>query len=460
MRNIRFVLLYLSHLVVRIHEKLSWPHFLFALVVVLLLGAILIRTAKFILTGNQVSQGFIGVYQENNLPAPIATLLSSPLVSLDKSGRPEPNLVSGWQVNNNATVYTFKLREGIFWNDGTSLKSSDINFLLPDVSVSYPDERTLEFKLNDSFSPFPTLLTVPLFKNSSLTGVGKFKVVDKEVKNGLITKLRVRAHDLSLPTLVVKFYPDEKLAKIAFQKGEIQSLIGVNDTGELQNETSVRVKKIESFSKVTAVFYNLKDKSLSDKNLRVALGLAIPAIAEENRAKSPIPPDSWAYNSSVKDSIGNEELAKSYLAKARGELSQIVLTTSPYFAAIAETVVESWKKIGISAMVRIESGLPQNFQALLTSQPIPQDPDQYALWHSTQAKTNISKYSAARVDRDLEDGRRSTDLKIRKERYLDFQKVLIDDAPATFLFFPKVNVLYRKNIEEQLFKIINLQFPE
>lgn len=460
MRNIRFVLLYLSHLVVRIHKKLSWPHFIFASAALVLIGAFLIRTAKFIPNGNQVSEGFIGVYQEHNLPAPVAALLSSPLVRLDKSGRPEPNLVSGWQVNNNATLYTFKLRDNIFWNDGTPIKSSDINFLLPDVSVSYPDDKTLEFKLNDSFSPFPTLLTTPLFKSSSLTGVGKFKIVDKEVKNGLITRLKVSAQDLSLPTLVVKFYPDEKLAKIAFEKGEVQSLISVSDTGELQNETSVRVKKIESFNKVAAVFYNLKDQSLSDKNLRVALGLAIPPIAGESRARTPIPPDSWAYNGSVKDSIGNEELARAYLSKVRGELTQIVLTTSPYFAAIAEGVVESWKKIGVSAVVRIESGLPQNFQALLASQPIPQDPDQYALWHSTQTKTNISKYSAARVDRDLEDGRRLTDQKIRKERYLDFQKSLIDDAPATFLFFPKINVVYRKNVEEQLFKIINLQFPE
>ena len=102
---------------------------------------------------------------------------------------------------------------------------------------------------------------------------------------------------------------------------------------------------------------------------------------------------------------------------------------------------------------------PQNFQALLFSQNLPSDPDQYALWHSTQELTNLSKYASPRVDRDLEDGRKNNDMEQRKQRYLDFQKVLNDDTPATFLYFQKTDIVYRKRVEGNLNKILPLQFP-
>ena len=110
-------------------------------------------------------------------------------------------------------------------------------------------------------------------------------------------------------------------------------------------------------------------------------------------------------------------------------------------------------------LTRIESGIPQNFQVLLITHSIPIDPDQYFLWHSTQTRTNLTGYSFARVDKDLEDGRKIINEAERKEKYLDFQKELLEDAPATFLYFPKYNVLYLKKAEDMLNKILPLQLP-
>jgi ABC-type transport system substrate-binding protein len=121
--------------------------------------------------------------------------------------------------------------------------------------------------------------------------------------------------------------------------------------------------------------------------------------------------------------------------------------------------VSDWKKIGVNAVVRVENGNPQNFQALLAPEFIPQDPDQYLLWHSTQDKTNISHYKSDRIDKDLEDGRKATDPKFRKEKYLDFQKVLLDDAPATFLYFPKTNVLYLRKTKGLLYSVLPYEMP-
>ena len=39
-----------------------------------------------------------------------------------------PNLAESWEVNADATEYTFKLREGVKWSDGTPFTTEDIAF--------------------------------------------------------------------------------------------------------------------------------------------------------------------------------------------------------------------------------------------------------------------------------------------------------------------------------------------
>lgn len=474
MKKIKFLTLFLSHFLARYFRKAhSSPSGykrntpvirqkqLIAAAAILVVAALLVKVAPELFPKETVSEGIVGVYSRHNLPLSVANLISKPLVSIDKEGRPKPELAEGWQVNNNATVYTFKLKDNLYWSDGSKVRSFDLRFSLPDVEVSYPDELTLEFKLVDSFTPFPSLLTSPVFKGDTLIGTGDFKVSREERNRGLIKALFLSpVKDVSLPSVLVHFYPDERTAKTAFELGEVESLVGFSDSISLQGQPSVELKKVASFNRLVAVFYNTKDPVLSDKNMRRALSAATPVIEEEERAKSSIPTPYWAYNPEVKDSLGDQESARSHLEKVQaGKDSAITLTTVPSLAFLGEKIIKGWKEVGIQAVLRVESGLPQNFQALLLSEPIPTDPDQYALWHSTQTNTNLSKYSSPRIDKDLEDGRKTGDLEKRKASYLDFQRVLIDDSPATFLYFPKVQVVYRKKAENSLNKILPLQYP-
>lgn len=420
------------------------------------------RFSPVFLKKNTLSEGVIGIYNINNLPGAVANLVSEPLVKIDKAGVPQPNLAESWQSSDDSKIYTFKLRDGLYWNDGSKLKSSDIKFSLPDVEVSYPNDQAIVFKLADSFSPFPSLLSAPVFKEGTLIGVGRYKVGNFELSRGIITKLELSPlpANASLPGLVIRFYPDEKIARTAFDLGEVESLIGVTDISGYGGLSSTVVKKVPLINKITAIFYNVKDPVLSDKNMRKALGCVVPQSYKES-IKTSIPVTSWAYNDSVKGCIGDPFSAKGYLAKVNsGKDSTITLTVTPSLAQVGEKVIQAWKESGISAVMRVESGIPQNFQALLMAQSIPSDPDQYALWHSTQEKTNVSRYSSPRVDKDLEDGRKTGDMEKRKEKYLDFQRVLAEDAPATFLYFPNTGVVYRKKAEVSLNKVINLQLPQ
>ncbi len=409
-----------------------------------------------------LTEGFIGTYQEKDLPETVTYLLSNSLVKLDKSGMPQKELVENWVVNESATEYIFTLKPDLKWSDETAVKSSDIELAIPDVEISYPDDRQIKFKIADSFSPFPTLLTKPIFKKGTLIGVGPY-MISQLKKDGLfIKRLSLTSKDPSLPQLVIKFYPSEKIAKTAMKLGEVESLFGINETSNQDENPNLKLWSTTNYEQLVTIFYNAKDPVLSEENFRLALSYNAPLIAGEEEAITSLPPSSWAFNKDVKDFLDKPEQGKASLQRVKnGKDSTITLTVTSSLIDIGNQVVEAWKKNGINAVVSEESGVPQNFQALLITQNIPADPDQYALWHSTQlGGSNIAQYASPRIDKDLEDGRKLTDLETRKAKYHDFQKTLLDHSPATFLYFPKYNVEYMEKSESKLMQVLKLQLPQ
>jgi peptide/nickel transport system substrate-binding protein len=191
-------------------------------------------------------------------------------------------------------------------------------------------------------------------------------------------------------------------------------------------------------NRYVAVFFNTEDSYLADKQFRQALTYAIPIKPEgETRSISPINSNTWAYNPQVKPYKYDLESAKRLLTSVKEEMDSFdptieITTTLPHLES-AELIKEEWLKLGISSAVKVTSYLPEDFQVLLIAQEIPPDPDQYSLWHSTQA-TNITKYNSPKVDKLLEDGRQTLDKKERILIYHDFQRFLVEDVPAAFLF--------------------------
>ncbi len=414
----------------------------------------------------RISEGVIGTYTEDSLPEVVTNLLSDGLVVLDNKGLPQPELVESWKVNSDAKEYTLKLKDNIYWIDGSKISAKDIEVIIPDVKFSALDDRTLKLTLADSFSPLPTLLTKPIVKKGTNIGTGPYEITSVEKNQVFVNKITLTSSKKDLPQVVIRFYPNENIALDALRKGEIQSVFGINDPSSMENEKPFALISKNNFNKLVTIFYNTQDAILSDRNFRLALSFAAPSIKDEIEAKTPIPPNSWAFNPEVKDFLDNPTQAKTYLDRVqKGKESTIVLTSTETLKNLGSQIVTEWNNQGIRAVLRVESGIPQNFQALLISQSIPADPDQYSLWHSTQAGSNISKYSSPsqyspRVDKDLEDGRKAIDIKVREEKYKDFQRVLVDDAPATFLYFPKYNIVYLKKVEGNLKKIIDLQLPQ
>lgn len=447
-------------LIVWEYLKRKWPWVLTGVAFFAVLALLQFKFNLFY-SANVIRIGLIGTYQEHDLPAEVTELTSRGLVEADSDNRIKPNLINGWEVNNDATQFKFKLKENLRWSDNTPLKASDLVFPIPNTTVSYPDDKTVQFNLKESYSPFPSLLTRPVFKKGTLLGIGPYHIARVEKSRIFITKIIMQADDPNLPVVYVRFYPTEKVAVTGFNLGEVQAIFGLSNPKAIEESGGVAVKQKTDYSKIVTVLYQTTDKLLSNRSLRQALSYQIPRASGEAIANNPYPPSSWAYDSASKKYFSNEKEAEEAMERAKSTItdsklqSEILLTTTPSLSYMGETIVKAWKKLGFDAKLRVESGIPQNFQALLITQSIPQDPDQYYLWHATQDKTNLTKYDSKRVDKDLEDGRKIIKEEERREKYFDFQKTLLEDAPAAFLYFPKYNIIYLKKVEPLLNKLLN-----
>lgn len=448
-------------LILREHLKRNW---LLAVLILFFLLALFFLQLKFNLffRNNVLRLGLVGTYQEHDLPDEVVKLTSRGLVAAGEDSRIKPDLVKGWEVNNDATIFKFKLKDNLRWSDGSLVKASEISFSIPNTEISYPDEKTIEFKLKDSYSPFPSLLVRPVFKKGTTLGVGPYSIEKIERSRIFITKIQLKPKEPGLPVIYIRFYPSEKVAALGFRLGEVQALLGLSNAGISEGNSSAILKQKTDYSKIVTVLYQTTDKLLSSRSLRQALSYQIPEASGEAVANNPYSPKSWAYDQTAKKYFSNTTEALEALERAKSQMpkgqlnSEIILVSVPNLADIGKDIVNAWKNLGFDAKLRLESGIPQNFQALLITQSIPFDPDQYFLWHATQTKTNLTKYDSKRADKDLEDGRKLIKEEDRKAKYFDFQKTLLEDAPAAFLYFPKYNIIYLKKAEPLLQKILSL----
>lgn len=403
---------------------------------------------------NVVNIGIVGNYTLENIPSQILALATDPLIATDESGRPKPALASSWTISEDNKSYVLFLKENIKWHDGSDLDARKISIALNNVNITALNNKALKFELTSPLSSFLTILDKPVFKSKSFFGTGPEKIVAIDKIQDVIKKISLHPNASDLPKINLKFYPTEAQAINAFKIGEIK-VLNIPDSKELENWPNIEVEKKVDESEVVTVFFNNDDNNLSAKELRQALAFAINRQDFDGiSAHSPISPKSWAYNESIKRYDFNPSKAKELLLKVQVKDQTITLSYAPSFKKIAESIEKDWEAIGVKVNLKEENQIPKKFEAYLTVNKIPPDPDQYSLWHSTQSgKSNITNYKNVKIDKLLEDGRTTGDETKRKEFYQDFQRFLVEDAPAAFLYHPYKYRLVYKNIKSLVQKL-------
>lgn len=387
--------------------------------------------------------GLVGRYNLSNLPYEITSLISYGLTIPLPDGSIEPGLAQSWEIRENGKIYIFAIKDDVYWQDGSKVVAQDINYNFSDVSVTVVDDKHIRFELKEPFSPFPVVVSRPVFKKS-LVGLSNYRAKSIERSGQFIRKLKLVSTEKSKPNLIFHFYPNEGAAKTGYKLGEVDYLEDIFSPGELENWSNTKIEKTIKYDRYTAIFFNTQTEKLTDKPIRQALAYAINKRWEP-RALSSYNPDSWAFNSTVKPYELDLENAKDLIGQNETEsfVKEISLSTIPSMLNIAEQIKSDWQELGVETEIQLIHSPGEEFEALLVSQQIPRDPDQYVLWHSTQV-TNLSRYKSPKLDKLLEDGRKTLNQDDRKEIYQDFQRFLVEDSPAVFLFYPTVYSISRK----------------
>lgn len=388
-----------------------------------------------------VIMGLVDTPTPTDLPSSVEELISLGLTQVSDSGEVRPSLAESWEMSEDERIYTFHLKKNILWHDGTPFTASDVNYNLKDVEFIPANTYELKVKLKEPFTPLPAFLSKPLFKKG-LVGVGAYKLITIKLKGEQVSYLNLAPVSPDLPSLEIKFFPSEQLAKTAFKLGEVNMLDELTDASPFSGWVGVDVQEAPMTDRFVAVFFNINNDLFKEKEFRQALSFATEKPVQ-NRLTSPIARRSWAYTSRVKPYDQDLEQAKKLLG-SKVPAEEITLSVFPQYLSLANTIAGNWTALGLNVKVKTIDTLSNDFQAVLASVEIPSDPDQYPLWHSTQTETNITGYNSPKIDKLLEDARKETDQEERKELYAEFQRYLVEDAPAIFLFHPTLYTVIRK----------------
>ena len=383
-----------------------------------------------------VKIGMVGRFTTNTLPEKITGKISRGLTRVEADGNVVPDTAQSWETSDGGKTWTFKLRANVKWQDDKDLIAQDINYEFSDATIQVLNEKEIKFNLQSNFSAFPIILSKPIFKKG-LLGLGDYKVQNISLVGGNVQKLTIK--NKQKDKIIYKFYPTEERLKLALKLGEVDMIEGLQDLDEFTSWKTLHINKDIGYNNFVAIFFNTESEKIKDKTIRQALSYALDKETfSEVRAISSISPYSWAYNPQVKKYLIDNEKAKD--AK---DIS-VKISTLPNLLGTAEKVARQWKEIGVNTEIEVTPNIPQDFDVFLATVDTPKDPDQYSLWHSTQEGTNISKYKNARIDKLLEDGRTELDTETRKKIYLDFQRFIVEDVPAIFLYHPIFYTVSRK----------------
>ena len=410
-----------------------------------------------------------------------------------------PDLAESWKVSKNGLVWTFKLKKNVKWHDGAPFTADDVkltfdsildpkvnsvrrgDFIIDGKPIRFEvaDKYTVRVILPKPFAPFLISAGMSIIPKHILSGkdintaefnrrpvgTGPFKF--KEWLSG--DHVRVTRNDdyyFGAPRLAEMIYrtiPDENSRLIALKTGEIDE----SDVPPKDYKAIKSVKGLNVFEYDTLVYtyfgFNLKSPLFRDKRVRQALayatdksqliGLVLKGLGRA--AYCPTSPVSWSYSDDVEKYPYDLAKARALLKEAgfdgkKLEFTVLVNQGNKEREKAAIILQQQWKKLDVtmhirvmewSAMLKIVNAAkdPKDFDAVIMGWSLGLDPDGWSIWHSTEYPRglNFIGYDNPEVDRLLSSGRTTMDRAKRKGIYAKMNRIISQDQPYIFLWYPR-----------------------
>jgi len=278
----------------------------------------------------------------------------------------KPALATNWDVSPDGLMYTFHLREGVKFHDGTPFNADAVVFSLMrqldenneyyeygpwqywgfmDMSaiidsITAQDDMTVVFKLKKVEAPFianlamdfaaivsPTAVKAdPEGFSSHPVGTGPFKFVSWTKDSDIVLDRNEDYWEpVYLDRVILKVIPDATARWLALQKGEVDLIDfpAADDLPAMEADPDVQLIQQAGLN-VGYLALNTQKKPYDDKRVRQAMNYAInreeiiQAVygSAGQAAKNPIPPTMWSYNDDIEPYPYDVDKAKALLAEA------------------------------------------------------------------------------------------------------------------------------------------------
>jgi len=414
-----------------------------------------------------------------------------PLVSFDTEGALIPWLAESWTVSPDQLTYTFTLREGLLFSDGSPVTAADAKFSLerhlevvgplplsaPVSSITATDERTLTIVLESPYTPFLSELSG--FSNgifpADFGGVAEEEFFTRPVGTGpWVVETWDPSGDLAFTANQHYWQPDKPYADrlvyavVADDTQRIQQLragqlsgieqVSPASLAELEADPNVTVSQLGSWA-VEQVFFNTLDEHFADRTVRRAIALALDragittavTFGTAEPLHTLIPP-TIQYSADVEALDADPASAKSVIA-ASGfpdgfETTLLIASGNTVRSQEAQIIQQALAPLGIEVAIEaIElNAFRERFRAfdfefmLNSGQSDAPDPNGLITFQADPegfSNSYWTHYTNPEVTSLMLQGRETPDGPERAEIYAKIQQILADDVPYIPLYNAK-----------------------
>ncbi|UJQ96137.1 ABC transporter substrate-binding protein [Mariluticola halotolerans] len=421
------------------------------------------------------------------------------LTAIDQGLAVVPGLASSWDVSEDGMTYTFKLREGVTFHDGSAMDADDVaasirrvqseemasplaSRISPVKEVTIIDPLTIRFTLDAPFAPILSSLAgiaiVPAEMETDKDalqqtpdGTGPFQFSEWQ-PNGFISLTKFDGYrDADLPKLDevrFEFVPEAATRQVGLGSGDYGILPGIDPATALQlkAQPNVTVQETRDLS-YTLVGMNASREPFTDPRVRRALNMLLNrqdiidgALFGAGVPGGPLSPalTEWALDTSEFSCYSTDvEGAKALLAEA-GITTPLKLTMNVLprqdTRDIAQIVQQQLAAGGIEVeLINQEIGQfvqdwrNSNFDLFVSANGGSTDPDLY--FYRTffgGGSTNVFKYDDAEVNTLLDEGRNETDQAARKAIYDQLQTKLACEGPIAHLAYGTLSTAVNNDV--------------
>jgi peptide/nickel transport system substrate-binding protein len=420
----------------------------------------------------------------------------------------EPQAAESWTVSKDGTVWTFKIRKGISFPDGTPLNAETVRFAFQrtlDIgkgpsdnigaikSMQIIDDYTLKITLKNAYGPFlQTLATdgacivnpniMSKEKNGDLAqawlsentdGSGPFKMVEwtRGQRCVLEAKPDYWGGTPAIKRVIIRFMSESADRRMALERGDIDIAenILIDQIPALEKNPNIDVFRYPS-QLVEYVYLNNQKEGLKDPRVRQALCYAvdykgiIDYVLQGNgvQMRGPVPKGMWGHKNDLLQHHRDVKKAKALLKEAgvknlkltliysqrRASWEQIALILQNNFAEIGVTL-----KLELMANPTLRDNVDRgNFELCLGAwSPDFADPFMFMnFWFDSDRwglPGNRSFYKNDKVDSLIREAAVSSAIDKRIKLYNEAQEIIIKDAPYIFLYQVQTIVSLRNNVK-------------